>query len=89
MSRTLRVHLKNATADLVHEFRNFGENVYRALRDDYAVSITEIDSSTREFHLREIPRRKVRTVAARVRKLGERYARLDVDVDEINESDNK
>jgi hypothetical protein len=89
MSWSLKIHLKNATPDIVHEFRNFGEDVYRALRDDYAVSITEIDSSTREFHLREIPRRDVRTVAARVRKLGERYARLDVDVDEINESDNK
>lgn len=88
MGRTLRIHLKNATPDLVHEFRNFGEDVYRVFREDYAVSIAEIDSSAHEFYLREIPRREVRTVAARVRKLGERYARLAMDVDEINESDN-
>lgn len=83
MSRTLKVHLTNASPDLVHDFRNFGEDVYRALRDEYAASIAEIDASTREFHLREIPKREARTVAARVRKLAERYASLVIHVDEI------
>ena len=87
MGRTLKIHLKNATPDLVHEFRNFGEDIYRALREDCAVSIAEIDASTHEFHLREIPRREIRTIAAQVRKLGERYARLVMDVDEIKESE--
>ena len=70
---------------MVHDFRNFGEDVYRALRDDYAVSIEEIDASTDEFHLREIPKREVRTVAVRVRKLVERYGSLVINVDEIRE----
>ena len=87
MSRTLQVHLTNASPGLVHDFRNFGEEVYRALRDDYSVSIEEIDASTRQFHLREIPKREVRTVAARVRKLAESHARLVINVDEIREGD--
>ena len=78
MGRTLKVDLTNASPDLVHHFRNFGEDVYRALRDDYAVSITEIDTSTREFHLREIPKREVRTEAGRVRKVAERYTSLGI-----------
>jgi hypothetical protein len=87
MGRTLKVHLTNASPDLVPDFRNFGEDVYCALRNDYAVSIEEIDASTREFHLREIPKREVRTVAAKVRKLVERYASLGINVDEVKEGD--
>src|SRR5258705_1300095 len=30
----------------VHRFRNFGEDVYRALRDRYSVNLGEIDAST-------------------------------------------
>lgn len=89
MSRTLKVDLTNARPDLVHEFRNFGEDVYRALRDSYAVSIQEIDGSARYFHVREIPKREVRTVAAKVRKVAERYARLVIGVDEIRETDDR
>jgi hypothetical protein len=70
---------------LVHEFQNFGEEVWSAFREDYGVSIDEIDHSTKEFHLREIPKREVRTVAARVRKLAERYTSLGINVDEIKE----
>jgi hypothetical protein len=85
MSRVLQVHLTNASDDLVHQFRNFGEDVFRALRDDYGVSIDEIDASFSKFHVRKIPTRKVRTVAAQVRKIAEPYRNLAVNVDEINE----
>ena len=57
------------------------------MREDYDVSIDEIDASTRRFHLREIPKREVRTVAARVRKLAKRYSRLVINVDEIEEGE--
>ena len=82
MGRSLKVHLTRESPDLVHEFRNFGEDVYHALRDEYRVSIEEIDASTREFYLREIPKREVRAVAAKVRKLAEQYANLTINVDE-------
>lgn len=87
MSRTLKVHLTNASPNLVHEFRNFGEDVYLALRNEYAISIQEIDASTREFHVRGIPKRKVRTVAVKVRKLVERYARLAIEVNGNNKDE--
>lgn len=87
MGRTLKVHLTNARPDLVHEFRNFGEEIWRALREGYGVSLEEIDASTSEFHLREIPKREVRTVTAQVRKLVEGYRNLVIKVDEIREVD--
>ena len=88
MGRTLKVHLTNASPDLIHEFRSFGEEIWSALREHYGVSLEEIDASTSEFHLREIPKREVRTVAARVRKLVGRYRNLVINVDEIREADN-
>lgn len=89
MGRTLRVYRTDANADFmqVHHFRNFGERVWSALREEYSVSMEEIDASTREFHIREIPKRKVRTVAATVRKLAERDASLGIEVEEIKGGD--
>jgi len=85
MGRTLKIHLTNASPELVDAFRNFGEDIYRAFRDDYAVSIEEIDASTTQFHLREIPKREVR-IASAVRKLAEKHRNLAINVDEIKES---
>jgi hypothetical protein len=73
MSRTLKISLATPTPDLVHEFRNFGEELYLALRNECAISIDEIDASTREFHIRHLPKRSVRTIAARVRKIAAGY----------------
>jgi hypothetical protein len=69
MSRILKIHLTVPKAELVHQFRNFGEDVYRALRGECEVLIQEIDSSTGEFHLRGIHKRELRTTAAKVRKI--------------------
>jgi len=85
MGRTLKVHLTNPSPELVHEFRNFGEEIWSALHEDYFVSIDEIDASTREFHVRKIPKRELRMVAARVRKLVEPHGNLVINVDEIRE----
>ena len=76
MFRALRIELAHPNPTLVHEFRNFGEEVYAALRDVYGVSLKEIDASTSEFHVRRIHRRELRRVEARVRRLAERYANL-------------
>lgn len=77
MAKTLRIKLTAPSPDLVHQFRNFGKDVYRDLRDECEVSIQEIDASTSVFHLRGIHRREVRSIAARVRKIIEkRYQRL-------------
>jgi hypothetical protein len=53
------------TPVVVHRFRNFGQDVYRQLRDICAVSIEEIDRATTSFVLREIRTRDL----PKVRKL--------------------
>jgi len=92
MAKTLRV--KHSVPNpllvpgLVHTFQNFGEDVYRDLRDECEISIDEIDHATSEFHLRGIHKREVRSVAAKVRKIIEkRYQTLPpIEVYEIEES---
>jgi hypothetical protein len=72
MAKTLKIQLSTPNPSLVHQFRNFGEDVYRALRDECEVSIQEIDASTSEFHVRGIHKRELRTTAAKVRKLADK-----------------
>jgi hypothetical protein len=69
VAKTLKIRLTAPSPDLVHQFRNFGEDVYRALRNECEVSIQEIDTSTIEFHLRGIHKREVRSIAAKARNI--------------------
>lgn len=90
MAKTLKVQLTAPDPGLVHQFRNFGEDVYRALRDECEVSIREIDASTGEFYLRGIRSREVRSMAAKLRKIFEKYKGLPpIDVQEIAEAQDK
>lgn len=82
MGKSLKIHLANAHPSLVHDFRNFGEDVYCEFREQYDISIDEIDASTEEFHLRGIPKREFRTARALVRQLAERYPALTLGIDE-------
>src|SRR5262249_11122469 len=72
VAKALKVQLSTPNPDFVHKFRNFGEDVYRALRDECDVSIQEIDASTSEFHVRGIHKRELRATAARMRKIAEK-----------------
>jgi len=58
---------------LVHNFQNFGEDVYLALRDECDISIDEIDHFVGAFHLRGLHKRDVRTITVKVRKILEKY----------------
>lgn len=73
MARTLKIQLVTPSPDRVFQFQNFGEDVYRALRDECEVSLQEIDAATSEFHLHGIHKREVRTIAAKVRKIAEKH----------------
>ena len=57
MSRALKVELTVPNAlsveDLVPNFQNFGEDVWRALKDECDVSIEEIDHFVGAFYLRD------------------------------------
>jgi hypothetical protein len=72
MARTLRISLINPRPELVHQWRNFGEDVYGELRDACEVSISEIDASTSEFHVRKIHTRELRKVTAQGIKIAEK-----------------
>ena len=76
MSRILQIRLAAPDPSLVHDFRNFGEDVYRLLREQCEVSLAEIDASTSEFHLRDVRTREVRAIVAEVQKLAARYPAL-------------
>ena len=80
MGRTLKVELAVPNAlsvqGLVHDFQNFGEDVYRALRGTCDISLAEIDHFVGAFHLRGLHKRDVRTIAAKVNKILEKYHSL-------------
>ncbi len=59
--------------DFVHRFRNFGENVFRALRDSCSVDIHEIDASTSQFSVRRIAEDKTSQVCAIIQGIAERH----------------
>ena len=69
MARTLRVHLNAPAPELIHQFRNLGEDVWGVLQRECEISRPEIDSSTSEFYMRGIHKRDLRALAAKVRKL--------------------
>jgi hypothetical protein len=58
--RAIRIAVSDPpTPDVVHRFRNFGEDIYRALREECSVSIDEIDAATTSFMVRDIHKRDV------------------------------
>jgi hypothetical protein len=74
MSVTLEIMVPDdGEQTFVHRFRNFGEDVYRAFRDECDVSIHEIDASTTSFAIRGIKRRQVRRTAAGIREIAEKH----------------
>jgi hypothetical protein len=88
MAKTLVVKLTAPSPNLIHWFHIFGEDFYRALRDESEISIQEIDTSTSEFHIRGIHKREVRRIAAKVRKLIEKRNQIlpPIEVYEVPES---
>lgn len=70
--------------EFLHQFRNFGEDVYRDLRNECSVSIEEIDAATTIFYVRDLRAKFVRTAAARVRKIAWKHQMAGmIDVTEI------
>ncbi|MGC3991257.1 MAG: hypothetical protein QM796_16570 [Chthoniobacteraceae bacterium] len=87
MPCTVQVQLSAPDPKLIHEFRNFGEDVYRRLREECEVSIAEVDASASEFCLRGIRKREVRATIAKVQKLAASYPKLSpVEICEVPEA---
>ena len=69
MAVTLAIRISDeATAILVHRFRNFGEDVYRAVGDVGEVSLEEVDRSTTSLAVRDVRRRDIGRVNAAIRR---------------------
>lgn len=74
MSRSIRIVVTPFDGrPTLHEFRNFGEDVYRAVRELCEVDLTEIDRSTDSFLLRSIPPKNKGQVVQAIKKLARRY----------------
>lgn len=56
------------TGDVVHRFRNFGEDIYRELRDTCSVNTDEIDHSTTSFVVRDIHKRDLGVVTQTIKR---------------------
>ena len=67
--RAIRIEISDQpTPDIVHRFRTFGEDIYRALCDECSVSIEEIDASTTSFSVRDIHKRDLGRVTKVIRE---------------------
>jgi hypothetical protein len=74
MVATLRVQIAEVPSETsIHRFRNFGEDVYRALRDRCSIDIQEIDRSTTSFAVREIHARNVRSISREILALAAQH----------------
>jgi hypothetical protein len=56
------------TPDAVHRFRNFGEEIYRLLRERCSVSIEEIDAATTSFMVSDIHKREIGRITKIIRE---------------------
>jgi hypothetical protein len=69
MTAAIRIQISDdPTPDIVHRFRNFGEDVYRALAERCSVSIEEIDAATTSFVVRDIRRQDLGVVTQLIKK---------------------
>jgi hypothetical protein len=68
MRAAIRIELNEPGEELVDRFRNFGEDVYRGLRDRCSVDIDEIDRATRSFVVRDIGRQEIGSAVALIER---------------------
>ena len=70
MSANIKIQIHDPVSpDLVHRFRNFGEDIFCALKDLCSVSIEEIDLATTNFVVRDIPTRNLGDVTNTIKRL--------------------
>lgn len=56
------------TSEVIHRFRNFGEDIFRLLGDTCSVSIQEIDRATDSFVVRDVHRRDLGLVTQTIKR---------------------
>ena len=74
MCKEIQIEISDhPTSDIVHRFRNLGEDIYRTLRDRCSVNIEEIDRSTTTFSVRKIHSRDLNRVKRIIEKELEKH----------------
>ena len=69
MSITIKIEISDTpTPIIIHRFRNFGEDVYRALRETCLVSIEEIDNAKTDFTVKRIRKRDLGVVTQTIKE---------------------
>lgn len=69
VSAAIKIEISDpVTPDVVHRFRNFGEDIYRALRETCSVDLGEIDASTNSFVVRDICRSDIGEVTQTIKR---------------------
>ena len=74
MGTTIKIEISGpANPDIIHRFRNFAEDIYRALKDSCSVSIEEIDKTTTSFTVRNIPTKEIGSVTQTIKNQIKRH----------------
>jgi hypothetical protein len=69
---------QNASTE-IHRIRNFGEDLYRACRDDgwASVSLQQVDRATNQLRVAVRSKRRIRRIASLIRGLLEKHFLTD------------
>lgn len=69
MSAAIKIEISDEpTGDVIHRFRNFGEDIYQELRATCSVNLDEIDRATTSFMVRDIHPLDLGTVTQTIKK---------------------
>ena len=69
MSVAIKIMISDLpTSEVIHRFRNFGEDIFRLLRDTCSVNIEEIDRATDSFVVRGIHTRDLGLVTQTIKR---------------------
>jgi len=69
VSTRIQIKISEQSSDeVIHKFRNFGEDIYRSLHDICEINLKEIDSSTSNFTVSGIKSRDLGKVTDVIKK---------------------
>ncbi len=74
MSVAIKIMISDPpNSEVIHRFRNFGEDIFRLLKDTCSVNIEEIDRATDRFVVRDIHRRDLGLVTLTIKRALKRH----------------
>ena len=77
MSRSVTVVATSSPS--VHVFRNFGEDVYRAVRDECRIDLAQVDGAHAQFSVHDIPPKNKGDILRKIRKIARRHS-IDLEI---------